>query len=209
MPHGMDRLLASSGMGVRCRLAFSAQHRVLHVSSTLHQNFARLCSQAASFVHKRPRLAVGSVGCATGAIGDGLAQSASNDSFDFKRWLGVTSFSAFDSLVLYLPFYRFLDMQFGACATVRSVAAKVVLDDICFVPLVEVPLFLTWTSIVEADSLVSRLRSNYKDTIQSGWAFNIPISIITFTLVPPAFRVPFADIADLGWSTLLSYTAHL
>merc|ERR1740117_332634 len=109
----------------------------------------RRAARVAEFVEKHPLISVGTGGCVTGSVGDCLAQFAGNEPFDVRRLLGVTSFSMFDSLCLYLPFYRFLDRRFGAAATVKSVAVKVALDDALFVPCIEVPSFFAWTSIAE------------------------------------------------------------
>mmetsp|Transcript_47593 Transcript_47593/g.132351 ORF Transcript_47593/g.132351 Transcript_47593/m.132351 type:complete len:198 (-) Transcript_47593:208-801(-) len=179
--------------------------------SSLRNIFVSLQRSAllgASFIRRHPVLSIGTAGSITGALGDILAQRAGNEPFDVRRWLGVTSFSVFDSLVLYYPFYRFLDSCLGPAATARSVAMKVLLDDAMFVPGVEVPLFFTWTSLAEGDSVLRRLKSEYKETVIVGWMFNVPISIVNFTLVPPAFRVIFGDAADLGSSALMSYMSH-
>lgn len=170
--------------------------------------YRRLLASLGDFVRRHPIISVGTGGCITGALGDCLAQRAEDRQFDVRRCLGVTTFSIFDSVFLYLPFYRFLDRRFGAVPTIQSVAAKVALDDGLFVPAVEVPLFFLWTSCAEGDAPIERLRCDYADTIKAGWMFNIPINIINFTLVPPPFRVIFCDAAEFGWSTLLSYLAH-
>mmetsp|Transcript_48723 Transcript_48723/g.110351 ORF Transcript_48723/g.110351 Transcript_48723/m.110351 type:complete len:197 (-) Transcript_48723:270-860(-) len=180
------------------------------LSGMRHAGFAlqRFAARGASFVQRHPVASVSAGGCITGALGDALAQRASNEPFDVRRWLGMISFCVFDSTVLYLPFYRFLDSRFGPGVTVRSVLAKTVADDAVFVPCVELPLFFTWTSACEGDSILRRLRSEYGDTVMAGWLFNVPITIVNFALVPPAFRVIFGDAAELAWSTLMSYLSH-
>mmetsp|Transcript_88178 Transcript_88178/g.273222 ORF Transcript_88178/g.273222 Transcript_88178/m.273222 type:complete len:192 (+) Transcript_88178:3-578(+) len=181
----------------------------LALSGLRHAAFTlqRSAERGASFVLRHPVLSTGAGGCLTGALGDGVAQRAAGEPFDLRRWLGVTSFSMFDSVVLYLPFYRLLDSRFGGGATVRAVTAKVLLDDAAFVPFVEVPLYFAWTSACEGDSLVRRLRSEYGVTVLASWMF-IPISIFNFAVVPPAFRVIFGDAVELGSATVMSWMSH-
>lgn len=131
------------------------------------------------------------------------------------------------------------------------------------VPLVEIPLFITYTSVVEtlsnsissidsssssnnSDSviqiqqllqdtaistttstkdfkteggddqdartvkqeIVRRFRTEYRDSVMAGIIYNIPVTVINFTLIPPPLRVPFLDISECVWTCILSHLSH-
>ena len=101
-----------------------------------------------------------------------------------------------------------LDARVGAQVSVRAVGLKVLLDDMLFVPLVEIPTFFAWTATAEGESPVERLRAEYVATAMAGWAFNVPLTVLNFTVVPPHFRVIVLDVADCVWSGILSYSSH-
>ena len=125
-----------------------------------------------------------------------------------RRWLGVATYSTFSSVFLYLPFYRALDARFGVAVTLQSVAAKVVLDDIIFVPGVEIPSFFVWSGTVEGKNLRALFERDYSSTLIAGLWFNIPVTILNFTVVPPHLRVLVVDVAEMAWCGILSHFSH-
>ncbi len=128
--------------------------------------------------------------------------------FSVRRTLGVAAFQAAIGPLMYLPLYAWLDRRFGARATLRSVATKVAVDDFMFVPLVEVPLFLTVTAGIEGSNARNRLVNEYRDCTLACWALNIPVTIVNFTIVPPPFRVIVLDVAECVTTCLLSFLSH-
>jgi hypothetical protein len=104
---------------------------------------------------------------------------------DRRRYAGVVSYSCCVSAFGYLPFYTYaisqvwqrigmcfvrcslsvllffrslLDRRIGAGASLRIVASKILADDFCFAPCVDIPAYFAWTAIVEGDSTVERLQ---------------------------------------------------
>lgn len=61
---------------------------------------------------------------------------------------------------------------------------------------------------MEGESIEARLRREYTNTALAGWLFNIPITVINFTLVPLPFRVIVLDGAECVWSAVMSYLSH-
>ena len=152
-------------------------------------------------------------GCLAGAIGDGAAQAMElslslEDSLSAERWLGTISFQGGASSLVYTPFYKWLDRKFGEARTIRSVGAKVFLDDFLLTPVVEIPLYTAYTSAIEGSNFSQKMKSNYMDVTLAAWCINIPISVINFTLVPPHLRVVVLDIAECVWTCALSYLSH-
>ena len=125
-----------------------------------------------------------------------------------RRWLGVATYSTFSSVFLYLPFYRALDARFGVAVTLQSVAAKVVLDDLLFVPGVEIPSFFVWSGTVEGKNVRGLFERDYLSTLIAGLWFNIPVTILNFTVVPPHLRVLVVDVAEMAWCGILSHFSH-
>lgn len=120
----------------------------------------------------------------------------------------MATYSTFSSVFLYLPFYRALDARFGVAVTLQSVAAKVVLDDLLFVPGVEIPSFFVWSGTVEGKNLRELFERDYLSTLIAGLWFNIPVTILNFTVVPPHLRVLVVDVAEMAWCGILSHFSH-
>jgi len=186
--------------------------------------------RAADLVRARPALATALTGLISGGVGDTMAQvwgnhcaaktqgsnagesgeeeHAGSAVFSMRRVLGVAAFQATMSPLLYLPLYSWLDRRFGTKTTLRSLVAKVVVDDFIFVPGVELPSFLIVTATVEGANVKDRFLREYRDCTLACWFFNVPVTIINFTLVPPPFRVIVLDVAECIITCLLSLLSH-
>lgn len=177
------------------------------------QQIRQVGSQLATFVRARPVVATGISGVIAGGIGDTVAQiyegnAAHDGTFSLRRLAGVMAFQGTLGPFLSLPLYGWLDRRFGTQVTLKVLAAKVVVDDFAFVPFVELPLFLTMTSVAEGADVVSRFQREYTDCLWACWAFNIPITILNFSIVPPPFRVIVLDISECLMTCVLSYVSH-
>lgn len=166
-----------------------------------------------ALVRRRPVLATAISGVVSGGIGDTAAQlydagNHAGEQFSYRRLAGVMAFQGTLGPALYLPLYRWLDRRFGETATVKSVFSKVVVDDLVFSPLVEIPSFIALTSAVEGDAVAPRLKREYADCVMACWCFNIPVTIINFTVVPPPFRVIVLDAAECVMTCVLSFVSH-
>ena len=138
-----------------------------------------------------------------GAVAD--VHQRQQQPFDWRRWAGQTSFGCFCSCFMMRPWYGWLDKRVGEAVTVRNVGLKVVLDDVLFNPLVEIPTFYTCalpvglieerchriislnvldarclmpgTATVEGASVWERLKAEYTTTALAGWCFHIPLTV--------------------------------
>lgn len=147
----------------------------------LQRSFGRLSAG----VRDRPLLSAALSGVLSGGIGDGVAQWLERDgsgsggtTHNWRRWCGVVSFSSFCSSCLYVPFYNFLDRRVGSGTSLLKIGQLVLLDDIIFVPGVEIPAYYAWTATCEGDSVAERMRQEYKATVMAGWLFNVPLTIV-------------------------------
>jgi len=172
-----------------------------------------------SFVQRRPIVSACVSGFISGTGGDLVAQTYENHKrkddglkvlpYNLYRVATVSAFSMFSSVCLFLPFYGFLDKRFGANPTTAGIAAKVIADDVFFVPGVEIPLFFGWSDLANGESnFAPRFERDYKTTALAGWWYNIPITLLNFTVVPPPLRVMFLDVAEFGWITIMSHIGH-
>jgi len=175
--------------------------------------------QLIEFVQRRPIVSACVSGFISGTGGDLVAQTYENHKREEKqlqplpidpaRVATVAAFSMFSSVCLFLPFYGFLDKRFGANPTKAGIMAKVVADDFFFVPCVEIPLFFCWSDFFKGETdFGKRFERDYKTTALAGWWYNIPITVLNFTVVPPPLRVMFLDMAEFGWLTIMSYIGH-
>jgi hypothetical protein len=176
--------------------------------------------RALEFIRRNPVTSSIASGATAGAVGDGAAQwfdsiraseapgASSARGFNWARWCGMTTFGCFCSAGMYRPFYILLDKHMGTAVTFRVVASKVLLDDGLFSPCVEIPALIAWTSTAEGEPVVNRIRREYWSTVAGAITFNIPITILNFTVVPPPFRVLVIDVSEVLRTTLLSYISH-
>lgn len=188
---------------VDSRVVVTVMHRLQRVSQ---------------FFIERPKTANATTGIVAGLIGDSIAQHVERvhtqkplheHRHDWRRTASVSTYMAMSGVFLYLPFYAWLDRTFGASGThIKAVAAKVVLDDFIFVPAVEIPTYMAWTSTAEGDDVMARFQEHFTGAALAAWAFNVPVSLLNFTLVPPHLRIVFLDVAELAWSSILSYVTH-
>ena len=169
-----------------------------------------------ALIRRQPFLCAAASGLLAGGIGDAAAQLCQpphrtmkrRPEFDWRRWAGVASWGGICSSCLYLPFYRVLDQRVGTAISLQIVGLKVLLDDALFSPMVELPLFFAWTATVEGGSVLDRLRSEYLSTAAAAVLFNVPVTVLNFTIVPAPFRVQFIDTMEALRTALLSTIAH-
>jgi hypothetical protein len=142
--------------------------------------------------------------------------------FSVRRMLGVASFQAVIGAFGYLPFYglelfenylilhcRWLDRRFGKGSSPKILLPKIMCDDLAFVPGVEIPTFIFWTSAVEGGNSIERFKAEYLTAALSSLAYNLPLTVINFLFIPPPFRVVFLDVSECIWTGILSYITHL
>lgn len=139
-----------------------------------------------------------------------LLQNASSDSksvYDLSRAGRMGSFG----LCFYGPYqhywYAALDRAFNA-KTVKNFVTKVFLNQSCLAPIVISAVF-AWTLALQnrLDEFPEKCRSDFKNTLYTGWKFWIPASSINFVLIPLRHQVLYMSCCGLVWTAFLSYSS--
>lgn len=131
----------------------------------------------------------------------------SDSVYDIARAARMGSFGLF----FYGPYqhywYAALDRAFNA-KTVTNFATKVFLNQSCLAPIVISAVF-AWTLALQnrIDEFPEKCRSDFKNTLYTGWKFWVPASSINFVLVPLRHQVLYMSCCGVLWTAFLSYSS--
>lgn len=174
---------------------------------------ARIGSTLLRYSDRWPRSAAFGVGGLVGGLGDAVAQKleATDAECDGRRVGAMALYNASFAALVYIPFYRALDVWFGATSTVRNVLQKTAMDQFVMVPAFDLPAYFAVTGLLEGNTVQqvkASLSNSYRDTLLGTWAIYIPIQIVNFSIVPLSMRVPIAYAADIVCCALYSHLSH-
>lgn len=118
-------------------------------------------------------------------------------------WMALIGFCYVGPLLRY--WYAFLDRNILSTGF-RGAAYKAMTDQIVFSPLFlasMINLLKRPSSLQESRKLMTNeyikvLKTNYKI-----WPF---VQLLTFSVIPPSYRIIFVNTIAIGWNTYISYT---
>ena len=188
-----------------------------HVASTLRP-LAKGLSRA---LEDNPVASSLCLGCASGCVGDAMAQKAEGlAAFDWRRSLTYVAWTLFVTFVIDLYVYATLFSKWfpheaaDGSKLWRNVAAAIAADSLLLSPLFYFPCFYLFThSLVRRESPARALRL-YADEAATQlpvlWAFWVPANGFMFACVPAHLRVAYCTAAVTGYVAVLSrVTQHL
>lgn len=188
-----------------------------HVASTLRP-LAKGLSRA---LEDNPVASSLCLGCASGCVGDAMAQKAEGlAAFDWRRSLTYVAWTLFVTFVIDLYVYATLFSRWfpheaaDGSKLWRNVAAAIAADSLLLSPLFYFPCFYLFThSLVRRESPARALRL-YADEAATQlpvlWAFWVPANGFMFACVPAHLRVAYCTAAVTGYVAVLSrVTQHL
>eukprot|EP01048_Picozoa_sp_COSAG05_P008878 COSAG05_NODE_698_length_7869_cov_639.155727_1_plen_273_part_00 len=130
---------------------------------------------------------------------------------NFSRAFAMASFCTFMGTVVYVPFFFAMDKYIGAGRTLSIVAQKVAVNQLIVSPVVDLPIYFSWTGYLDGLSLEAswkRFTTQYCDTLFGTWAIWTPVGFFNFAFVPLHLRVPVAYAGEFIWSITVSYLSH-
>lgn len=141
-----------------------------------------------------------------------LSQHVSEWGSTLGFWTTPSLLFPVDVTLQWDEWWRYFDVQsqlqaFNAPSTTALAAAKLALNQGLVVPLVYMPLFLTFTGVIsgmDADQTIARAKSLYLPLLQRNWFFWLPVQFLQFLVVPQELQIPFLSAASLVWTVILS-----
>lgn len=150
----------------------------------------------------------------TFGLGDVICQSLemSNDKtkkFDSYRAFKQGSFGVIMTPYLHLQFNVIIPKYF---AHGKFALAKILLYDQTFNATVFIFAFFTYIDYFSGVDLRTSLKNTlikFPETMIANWKLWPASQVINFTIIPPPYRVFFANITGLFWNTYLSYMQNV
>eukprot|EP00930_Biecheleria_cincta_P007084 TRINITY_DN108216_c0_g1_i1.p1 TRINITY_DN108216_c0_g1~~TRINITY_DN108216_c0_g1_i1.p1 ORF type:complete len:240 (-),score=41.58 TRINITY_DN108216_c0_g1_i1:105-764(-) len=130
--------------------------------------------------------------------------------WDTRRTMANSCFSAAYASCVFLPFFGLLDRRFGEVG-IRAVAGKVAADVFLLCPIVGIPSYFIFTGCVQghtAEQIMQTMRCEYVSCFAGSACIWIIVKTITFAWVPAHLRVSFVYVGQISWATMMSFFAN-
>lgn len=126
-------------------------------------------------------------------------------------WQRTSNFTLLNTVVVApaLHFwYSFLSSRIPGMGVIITIK-RVVADQALFAPVL-VPIILAGNLILEgkANQIVDKLRADWWSTLLANYSLWIPAQLINFSVIPPQFRVLWANLVGFFWNIYLSDAAN-
>jgi len=156
------------------------------------------------------------ISCLLFATGDVIAQKVAQQRAEDKdkaaqlSWSRVAQFSSF-GLFVYGPtlhhWFRFMERLFPG-NTMKTAAKKVLVHTSCYGTF-SVASLLGYVAVTDGkpEEAWPRVKSRTIPVWASGGAFWVPYMLGNYALVPLHYRVLSTNVANIGWTTYLSWKA--
>ena len=97
-------------------------------------------------------------------------------------------------------------VRFTTPSVWKTVASKIALDQFLFGP-IAITQFYVCVTMLEGGTFkqgVDKLVRVGGETLVAGWLLWCPVQALTFGVIPPALRLQFVSILQVGWNAWLS-----
>mmetsp|Transcript_10977 Transcript_10977/g.23325 ORF Transcript_10977/g.23325 Transcript_10977/m.23325 type:complete len:246 (+) Transcript_10977:457-1194(+) len=103
----------------------------------------------------------------------------------------------------------FMPKYFGTSTDFKTVVSKVIADMGFITPLICIPMAYFVKGLLVGDSFSVSLQNYWGDVVHRGvlfknWMIFVPVQCLTFSVIPPHFRVSFVAFVSFFWVILLS-----
>jgi len=201
-----------------CKMAAAAT-RSLVVTRAGSRRRGLLLSKFDSLLIRKPVLTNAVLAGGLGISGDFICQvgiegkSFRDGSFEWRRCLGLGTFSAFYSrvnLALYKAYPKCIPASIKKRRWTEGFCSSL-LDNLVHSPLLYLPSFFVWTGAVEGKSISTSLEDmerKFAPIFRSLLLFWVPVNTICFAAVPKQKRLLFVGVANLLWNAYLDLKQH-
>lgn len=178
------------------------------------RNEARRFASRYAAVYERQPYGTSFITCLVkGSIADAIVQAHIEECnvLGFSEWrnFAFATWSGTNGSLQHFAFNVLLPRAFGRGATIRVAAEKAVTTTLVVTPLVSMPWYYACKPVIEGYGYDPREGlQEYADmfrsfVIQSAMVW-MPVHLITFSVVPPAFRVGWVAAVSLSWLSFAS-----
>ena len=131
-----------------------------------------------------------------------------NERMNWRRTLNFTFLNGVIVSPIMHYWYGFLSVRIVGTNLLAAVK-RVAIDQSLFAPTI-IPVFLGGSLLLDgkADQIVDKLKNDWVDTVLSNYKLWIPAQLINFSVVPPPFRVLWANFIGFFWNIYLSKVAN-
>ena len=130
--------------------------------------------------------------------------------FDFRRSAVFLLYGGFyQGMANEVIYNDLLPKMFGTGTDFKTVASKVLVDNVLHTPLLNVPVVYLIKGWLLGHSVRDSLRNYWDDVVHKGLLYKkmmifVPVQCLTFSVIPPHFRVTFVAFVSFFWMILLS-----
>ena len=149
--------------------------------------------------------AAATIGCAGDVLQQALEGKASLDDFDVARSARLATYRGLQAPVFDVSWAAF-DRWFRHLPGAPGVAAKIVADQILLMPPFVAAFFLSQGAMegLSFDACVERTRAGFWPTACASCPFWCTMHLITFSVVPPYYRIPWTSFVSVVWNAVVS-----
>ncbi len=130
--------------------------------------------------------------------------------FDFRRSTVFLLYGGLYQGIAQEAIYNdFMPKYFGTSTDFKTVVSKVIADMGFITPLVCIPMAYFVKGLLVGDPILVSLQNYWGDIVHRGvlfknWMIFVPVQFLTFSVIPPHFRVSFVAFVSFFWVILLS-----
>ena len=149
--------------------------------------------------------AAATIGCAGDVLQQALEGKASVDELDVARSARLATYRCVQAPIADASWSAF-DRWFRHLPGAPGVAAKIVADQILLMPPFVAAFFLSQGAMegLSFDACVERTRAGFWPTACASCPFWSTVHLITFSVVPPVYRVPWTSSVAVFWNAYMS-----
>ena len=126
-------------------------------------------------------------------------------------WPRNAAFAAFSGLYLgvgqHLIYNRAFTVLFGSGQDLRTGLKKVLADSLVHVPLIYLPLYYPFKSVVLGEGSfldgLARYRADAHDVLTTYWSIWPALHLVNFTLTPPELRISLVAAVSFGFGSFI------
>ena len=149
--------------------------------------------------------AAATIGCAGDVLQQALEGKASLDDFDVARSARLATYRGLQAPVFDVSWSAF-DRWFRHLPGAPGVVAKIAADQVLLMPPFTATFFLSMAAMegLSFDACVDRMNAGFWPTACASCPFWSTVHLITFSVVPPVYRVPWTSSVAVFWNAFMS-----